>query len=152
MATFKHKQYDDDLLVRLIARGDMNHRAIGQQLGLSKRMVSQIARGQRRPELQQHIQATVGEFRKRAYRLGARSMVSLVAKHIKDGLSEEADSTHARKCREFAMNKFLDTPPPQPAGPQPLPTPGLTNEDYQAIAKLKGGPSYDEDDQAEEQE
>ena len=152
MAITKYKQYDDDLLVQLIARGDMNHQTIGQQVGLSKRMVSRIACGQRRHDLQMRIQATVEEFRRQAYRLGARSMVNVVAKHIKDGLNEEAEPSHARRCREFAMNKFLDAPPAQTAAPQPLPTPGLTNEDYQAIAKLKGGPSDDEDLQAEQQE
>ena len=151
MACHKQKEYDDDLLVHLIARGDMSHRLIGERVGISRSMVSYVASGRLRPELHRRIRETIEEFRNRARRLGAMSLVNLVARHVKEGLDEEADPDHARKCREYAMNKFLDTPPPQDAGPLPLPTPGLTSEDYEAIAKLKGGPSDDRDEQAEDQ-
>lgn len=151
MASHKHKAYDDDLLVELIARGDMSCRAIAEQVGLGKQMISRVARGERRPELQSRIQAVVDEYHRRARRLGARSLVNLVARHVRAGLDEKADPEHARKCREFAINKFLDSPKAGTAAQRTLPTPGLTSEDYEAIAKLKGGPPDDEDQQAADQ-
>ena len=140
----KRKSYDEDLLVHLLARGDMTHKAIGARVGLGRGMVSMISCGTRRGDLQPRIRAANDEFRKRAHRLGARSLVSLVAKHIKEGLDDDTDPELARKCREYAMDKFLDAPESTTTGHQPLPTPGLTSEDYEAIAKLKGGPSDDE--------
>lgn len=156
MAGGKHKEYDDDLLVQLIARGDISLRRIGERVGLSTSMVCRIAAGQNRPELQQRIQAIVQESRNRAQRLGAMSLVNLVAKHIAEGLNKDTDPSHARRCREFAINKFLDSPEPttpsQDQDQKTLPTPGLTSEDYKLIAKLKGGPQDDTDDQAANQE
>ena len=140
------KQYDDELLIRLIARGDMTHTAIAEKVGIGRVMIGRILRGEKRPELLPKIQATVKEFRRRALRLGVRSLINMVARHIDEGLSKEADPTHARRCREFAMKLFFGMDEDEPAGPRPLPTPGLTAEDYQAICKLKGGPVCDDDD------
>ena len=143
MPSCKHKEYDDDLLVHLIARGDMTHKAIARRVGLCRASISMIAGGTRRHDLQPRLRATIEEYHKRAMKLGAGSMARVVAKHIKDGLDPKADPDHARRCREYAMNKFLDPPASAPPAHQPLPTPGLTSEDYQDLAKFKGEPRDD---------
>ena len=51
----RKKDYDDDLLVDLIARGEMSYGQIAERLGVSRSMVWLIARGQNRPDLQEKI-------------------------------------------------------------------------------------------------
>jgi len=141
MASKRRAEYDEDLLIELIAEGDMSYRQIAEKTGICWSMVSRIARGERRQELQDRIAAAVEGHRARARRLGVRLLASLVDKHIRDGV--EGDGETARKCREYAMNQFLN--PPEDAGEdadgQNPPAVGLTAEDYEAITRLKGGPA-----------
>ena len=65
------KKYDDGLLVELLARGELNYGQIAKKVGISEAFVNQIARGDRRPELQDRIVAAVEGFRLRAKRRGA---------------------------------------------------------------------------------
>ncbi|GAH84277.1 unnamed protein product, partial [marine sediment metagenome] len=58
----KRKDYDDDLLVELIARGEMSHAEIGRRIGLGRSMVRQIARGQKRPDLQEKINTRMRNY------------------------------------------------------------------------------------------
>ena len=135
----RNKDYDDDLLVELIGRGNLNYRRIANRIGLSPKMIGRIARGQSRRDLQPRIAAIAGGIRQESHRLGARWLRGLLIRHIRDGL--EGTGKYARKCREFAMNfieNHTDSPDARPI--RELPTPGLTDEDYQAIAQLKAAP------------
>ena len=51
------KDYDDEKLIDLIARGQLSYRRIGQKLGICRTQVAAIANGKARPELHQHIEA-----------------------------------------------------------------------------------------------
>jgi len=117
----KHKDYDDELMVELIARGDQTNESIARELGTNRETVRRIASGQLRPELQPRIAAAVKAHRDQAFRMGARWMKGLLARHIRSGI--EGDGEPARKCREFALKfiedhgRFGDIPPPADTEP-----------------------------------
>ncbi len=48
-------RYDEDLLVRLIAEGQVSYRKIAEQVGISAMTVSNVARGRRRRDLYDRI-------------------------------------------------------------------------------------------------
>ena len=100
------KEYDDDLLVRLIAAGELTHAQIARRVGLSQDMVQRIASGRSRPGLQERIADLTRLYHVAARRLAAKWLKALLSKHIKNGI--EGSGETARKCREFAINKFLD--------------------------------------------
>ncbi|MBL7133146.1 MAG: hypothetical protein ISS78_03525 [Phycisphaerae bacterium] len=102
----RRKDYDDDLLVRLLAAGELTHGQIGRRVGLSENMVWRIASGRSRPELQERIADLTRLYRTAARRLAAKWLKALLSKHIKNGI--EGSGETARKCREFTINKFLD--------------------------------------------
>lgn len=144
MASKKYKTYDDDLLVELIACGGFTAREIGKCVGLGRKMINHIVGGRRRKDLQERIFEAVMNNRRQAHRFGVRWLKPLLSKHIRNGI--EGDDETARKCREFALNRFLGEQDEQDKPPdtdQPLPT-VLTADDYKALAKLKGGPREDE--------
>jgi len=141
----KQKDYDDNLLIDLIARADRNYQSIARQVGLSGQTVRRIASGETRPELQPRIAAAADAYRRQAHRMGARWLWGLLAQHIRDGM--EGEGPEARKCREFAMNFIENHGNSADARPtRALPTPGLTDEDYEIIARLKGGPPEDDEE------
>jgi len=144
MPSTKRCEYDDQLLVELIARGEANCKQIADQVGISREMVSSIARGKRRRDLQKRIAMAIENHRRETNKLGARWLKSLLTKHIRNGLAGDGET--ARKCREYALERFLGPAEESPdqSDSQDLPAPGLTAEDYEAIARLKGGPAEDE--------
>ena len=72
MGNQKQKEYQDEELVLALAAGDRSHAQIARDLGLSRAMVAAIARGERRPMLQERIEAATAAFRERGGRLAAR--------------------------------------------------------------------------------
>ncbi|GAF73354.1 unnamed protein product, partial [marine sediment metagenome] len=82
----RSKHYDDDLLVELIARGDMSRARIGERLGLSGTMVGKIINGQSRRDLLPRIAAMARGIRQESHRLGARWLRGLLIRHIRDGM------------------------------------------------------------------
>ena len=102
-------KYAADLMVELIARGDVSQTQIAERLGVSRRTVWRIATGRSRPGLQRKIADTVEGYRQETIRLAARWMKPLLKKQIEVGL--ETDGETARKCREFLLKTFVLTLP-----------------------------------------
>ena len=102
-------EYDEDLLVELIACGDVSQTEIAERVGVSRRTVWRIANGHSRPDLQQKIADTVEGFRQATIRMAAKWMKPLLSKQIKVAL--EGDGETARKCREFLLKTFMLTVP-----------------------------------------
>ena len=97
----RKKEYDDDLLVELIARGNLSQTRIAERVGLCPRMIGKIARGESRRDLQPRIGAMARGMWTQAFRMGAAWIRGLLGNHIKTGI--EGDGDQARRCREFAM-------------------------------------------------
>ena len=105
--------YDEDLLVELIAGGDVSQTEIAEKVGVSRRTVWRIANGLSRPDLQTKIAATVEGIRQATIRMAAKWMKPLLHKEIKAAL--EGDGETARKCREFLLKTFMIVLPEQAA-------------------------------------
>jgi len=105
--------YDEDLLVELIACGDVSQTEIAEKVGVSRRTVWRIANGQSRPDLQQKIADTVEGYRQATIRMAAKWMEPLLKKQIKIAL--EGNDETARKCREFLLKTFMITLPERTA-------------------------------------
>ena len=71
-------RYDEDLLVRLIAEGQLSYRKIAEQVGVSAMTVSNVARGRRRRDLYDRICCTVEDAHRRAHRLASSYLWPLV--------------------------------------------------------------------------
>ena len=142
------KPYDADLLVRLLAEGQLSQREIARQTGASAAHVSKVSRGVCRHDLYERICSAVEAAHRRVDRLVADKMAALVAAHLKVGLEGTGES--ARKCREFLIKNFAHRP--DPAGRYADQTsPGAamktTTDEQTLIAVIRGGPaapSYDE--------
>jgi len=145
---YRSKDYDDDLLVELIASGQLPATKIARRIGISPTQVRQIIRGLSRPELQARIHAAARANEAQAHRLAARWLRGLLSQHIRDGI--EGEGPEARKCREFVMTfivkygHFDDPPPPAPEPP------GADFDDLSLELRKKimaeiGGPSEDAD-------
>ena len=141
----KRKDYDDNLLIDMIARGDQTYESIARELGISREAVRRIASGRMRPELQPRIAAAARAHRDQAHRMGAKWMWGLLARHIRSGI--EGDGEGARKCREFVLKfiedygRFGDIPPPAPPRRPDLTdlSPGLQKQ----VLEELGGPCDD---------
>ena len=97
--------YDEDLLVELIAGGDVSQTEIAERVGVSRRTVWRIANGHSRPDLQRKIAATVEGYRQAAIRLAARFMKPLLEKQIEVALEDSGETS--RRCREFLLKTFM---------------------------------------------
>ena len=143
--TPKRKDYDDDLLIDLIARGEQTYEGIAKQVGLARQTVRRIASGEVRPELQPRIAAAARAHGDQAFRMGARWMRGLLAQHIRDGI--EGEGPEARRCREFAMTfiakygRFDNIPPPQP--PRRPDLTDLSPQLQKQVLEELGGPCED---------
>ena len=113
----RKKNYNDDLLVALIVRGDVSFGRIARIIGLSRATVSAVANGLARPDLQPRIQAGLAAQKQAIERLGARYLRPLLAKHIKIGM--EGDGQLARKCREFVLELMAKVHVGPPHRPRP---------------------------------
>jgi hypothetical protein len=119
-------KYDEDLMVELIAIGELTHTKIAEQLDVSRRTVWRIANGLSRPDLQRKIADTVEGIRQATIRFAARHMDKLLEKQMEVALG---DGETARKSREFMIKTFMVTIPAQvdkvackPPPPRPVET------------------------------
>ena len=138
----RKKRYDEQTLVDLLAKGELSYAKIAEQLDISATLVAKIARGEARADLQPRIRAAVNCFRREAERLGTRWLKHLVTKHIRDGL--EGNSEMARKCREYAMDRFFNAPDEEADGAAEVSPPDLTSlsaETKSRVLKELGGPT-----------
>jgi len=146
---YRNKEYDDDLLVELIARGDMSHKRIAERVGLSRQSIDSIAAGLSRRDLLPRIAAMHKGIREEAHRLGARWLRGLLTRHIRDGL--EGTGEFARRCRKDLIDKLFDPEIlkrlAEPPAPEPEP-PGADFDDLSIDLRRKimqeiGGPCDD---------
>ena len=111
---------NEDMLVALIADGELSHRLIAERVGVSRRTVWRIANGLSRPDLQRKIAAAVEGYRQAAIRVAARHMKALIEKQVEVALSSDGET--ARKCREFLIKTFMLAIPDQAVkAPDPEP-------------------------------
>jgi len=144
-------QYDDNLLVELIARGDMTYEQIGREVGLSASCVGRVARGESRPELQPRIDAVTKAYAESARRLGRRlahEAMTTLANLMND---PKQPAQVRRACALDILNHALGDPSrPQVSVTQSQAVlPGLTRERARALARLEGGPDDDDADEDE---
>jgi hypothetical protein len=105
--------YDEDLLVELIADGELSHTEIAERVDVSRRTVWSIANGRSRPDLQQQIADTTEGYRQAAIRTAAKYMQPLLMKQIKIALEGEGETS--RKAREFLLKNFMTILADEPA-------------------------------------
>ena len=157
-APAKHhrKKYDDELLVALIAVGELPYAEIGRRVGISREMVCRIASGRGRPELSRRIGELIRVRRTSTRRLAAKWLKSLLSQHIRDGMADSSEM--ARKCREYVINKFLDDRVEDEGGESDdarrpmLPMRSMTELSPKlkaAVLKELGGPEMGPEDYAE---
>ena len=147
----RKKDYDDDLLVELIGRGDTPRGRIAKRVGLCPSTVAKIARGESRPDLQARIAAVARGIQEESCRLGARWLRGLLTRHIRDGL--EGTGEFARRCRKDLIDKLFDPqilkritePPPPEAEPPGADFDDLSLELRRKIMQEIGGPCEDTD-------
>ncbi len=104
---------NEDLLVELIADGELTHGRIAERVGVSRRTVWLIANGRSRPDLQQQIADTVEGYRQAAVRLAARHMRPLLEKQIQVAMSDNGETS--RKAREFLLKNFMNALDKEPS-------------------------------------
>ena len=143
-ATRRQADYDDDLLVRMIAEGQLSQRKIADIVGVSTSLVSSVARGAKRPELHERICQLVEGAHTRARRRATAALDAVIEKHLDEALN--GDGEPARKSREFIIRTFANTS--DPAGRYVgLPGQGtrgaaaaITREELDLLAAVRGGP------------
>jgi len=106
----RRKEYDDDHLVELIAAGNITHKTIAAEIGISKSMVSRIARGEARPDLQPRIGALVRSRREEFERLAVAVLKPALVKQARVAL--EGDGETGRKARQHIIDTFRYPPDP----------------------------------------
>ena len=143
--------YDEDLLVQLLAEGQLSFRKIADRAGTSAMTVSAVARGHWRPDLHERICRAVEDAHRRARRRAAAGLDAVVKKQF--ALALESDGETARKACEFIIRTYAHAP--DPAGRYVgLPAAGgrgsggrraggatpITREELDLLAALRGGP------------
>ncbi|MCY2924556.1 MAG: hypothetical protein NT031_03815 [Planctomycetota bacterium] len=106
----KRLEYDDDVLVEMIAEGQLTYRAIGERLGISESLVKKIARGRKRKDLARRLWDAESGILTEARRIGARYARNLVMEQVRLGLTGEGEP--ARRAREFLL-KFTAASQPR---------------------------------------
>ncbi|MCK4625069.1 MAG: hypothetical protein KAV00_07150 [Phycisphaerae bacterium] len=137
---YKESEYDDEVLVMLLAKGEKTHAQIAEEVGLSAVFVGQISRGERRPELQKRIEEICEGMLDQARRLGKRlasvamgRLGSLVAK------DSEAGPDVQRKASVDILNQAIGDPSKTQINMNQS-MPGLSLEELERVTKMKGGP------------
>lgn len=97
----KQLAYDDEVLVELIAEGQLTYRAIGQRVGISEGLVKKIAQGRRRKDLARRLWDTEDGMMTEARRIGSRYARNLIMEQVRLGLTGEGEP--ARRAREFVL-------------------------------------------------
>ena len=105
--------YDEDLLVELIADSELSHEKIAEQVGVCRRTVWRIANGHTRRDLYEKIADTVEGYRQAALRVAARHMKPLLEKQVEVAL--EGDGETSRRAREFLLTTFMKALATEPA-------------------------------------
>lgn len=100
--------YDEELVVTLLAKGELTYAQIAKRVGITESMVGKIARGESRKDLYGRICRRIRQFRRRTCRLVASWQPNVLKKHIAVGI--ESDGETARKCREFLLKPILEGP------------------------------------------
>ena len=147
----RKKEYDDDALVLAIAQGHKSCAQIAREFGLSPSMVSYIASGSRRPELQPRIEAARRAFRQQALRLAARMAAPAVAKLAKLLAPETKPTAEVqRKAAVDILKLALGESNVPVTGPEedPYLPPGVEPADVQEFyewkTRVQGGPTREE--------
>ena len=100
-----NKQYDGRLLAELIGRGDATHADIAGKVGVSRSLVTKVAAGIERADLQPLIHAFHAGAIREAQRAAARWLRPLLLKHIRVGLADDGET--GRRCREFVIQVLV---------------------------------------------
>ncbi len=148
----RKKEYDDDALVLAIAQGHKSCAQIARELGLSPSMVSCIASGSRRPDLQPRIEAARRAFRQQALRLAARMAAPAVAKLAKLLAPETKPTAEVQRKAAVDILRLalggsdapvagLEEDPYLPPGIEPADAPKF----YEWKARMAGGPAAEAD-------
>ena len=143
------KDYDENLLVDLIARNDLSTRQIARRVGLSATHVLQIAAGKSRRGLQPRIEKARKHYARHIRGAVTREVSDLIRVHVKNGKAHSNE--YGRKCREWVMDRAWeetgqDEGKPEPAKPDPLELVDLSPELKRMVLEELGGP---QDDQGE---
>ena len=144
-ASFHLKDYDENLLVDLIARNDLRTRQIARRVGLSASMVRRIAAGSNRPDLQPRIEEARQHYARQVRRAVTRELGGLIRVHVRNGKANSNE--YGRKCREWVMNKAWEETAPReakPAQPDPLELVDLSPELKRMVLAELGGPQEDQ--------
>ncbi|MCP4375432.1 MAG: AsnC family protein [bacterium] len=126
--------YDDDMMIELIACAELSYAEIAEKVGVSRQTVWQIATNQSRPELQRKISATADGIRQAAIRHVGKYTEALLEKQAEVALGGDGET--ARKAREFLLKMLLVTLPDQAAKRrknEPEPKPEPTRPKYSVI-------------------
>jgi len=141
MATGKRKDYDDDELVEDIAAHTLTQADIAEKHDLSEVFIGQISRGERREDLQKRIAAVsrglIEQAKRRGASLADKAMGVLGKLADSAGKDDDVRRKAAVDILKFAMG---DPAKPETNITQQQGLPGLTPEDYENLAKMKGGP------------
>jgi len=149
----RQKEYDDDALVWELAKGHKNFIQIGEEFGLSRLYVSQIAKGMVRKELYPRIQvareAILEETRALARKMAKAAMArlgKLIAEDVKptSGVQRKAALDILRLAGIAPGAGWLDADAPDRPKATWETMSKLTIETRRRIAKELGGPQPDE--------
>ena len=114
----RKKEYDDDRLVEMIAAGNISHKKIAAEIGISISMVSCIARGEGRSDLQPRIHALVRGRCEQFERLAVAILKPALVKQARVALEDDGET--GRKARQHIIDTFRYPPDPSRlAGPGP---------------------------------
>jgi transcriptional regulator with XRE-family HTH domain len=139
----RRRTYDEELLVELLAQGDLTCTEIASRVGLAPSTVSRVSHGRIRKDLHRRVRERAVDCAQAARRKALGHMAELVDKHLEQGLA--GDGHVARRCREWLMERLWDETAEAPSSETKgagLRWPGLTETDFEALAILKDGPSH----------